>query len=352
LLKGSVFNRLSAPSQLTIASITKGCRVLGVVLAALSAATFAFNNASARRGVLTGSVAQALAITVPIGVPIFFVAALTTGYLRVLSHFSGEAMGLLALAGVLHFVVGRYGNFRAAQAIGANLSGPVIQLSLGVTLVLAVLVLKEAMTPLRILGIALLALAPALMRNATAQDIGEPEQGLPKFQPRYAEGYTFSIIAALVYGVTPLLIRLAIIGGDLGTGVAAGLVSYVAATAAVALLLLWPGQLRHALAITPESLKWFTYSGISVSIAQMFIYMAYAIAPISAVTPILQLHLVLRLVFARVLNPHHEIFGGRMVLGTFLSLLGAVALSLDIEHVLALVPLPPEIAAFARWHWP
>jgi drug/metabolite transporter (DMT)-like permease len=352
LLKGSVFNRLSAPSQLTIASITKGCRVLGVVLAALSAATFAFNNASARRGVLTGSVAQALAITVPIGVPIFFVAALTTGYLGVLSHFSGEAIGLLALAGVLHFVVGRYGNFRAAQAIGANLSGPVIQLSLAITLVLAVLVLKEPMTPLRILGIALLALAPALMRNASAGAPEQPDTPAPAFKPHYAEGYAFSIMAALVYGVSPLLIRLAVIGGDLGTGVAGGLVSYLAATTAVALLLLWPGQLRHALAVTPESLKWFTYSGISVSIAQMFIYMAYAIAPISVVTPILQLHLALRLVFARVLNPHHEIFGGRMVLGTFLSLLGAVALSLDIEHVLALVPLPPEIAAFARWHWP
>ena len=34
------------------------------------------------------------------------------------------------------------------------------------------------------------------------------------------------------------------------------------------------------------------------------------------------------------------------------SVLGAVALSLDVEHVLALVPLPPAIAAFARWHWP
>src|SRR6185436_11557797 len=114
---------------------------------------------------------------------------------------------LLALAGVLHFVVGRYGNFRAAQAIGANLSGPVIQLSLAITLVLAVLVLKEPMTPLRILGIALLALAPA-----------QPDTPAPAFKPRYAEGYAFSIMAALVYGVSPLLIRLAVIGGDLGTG--------------------------------------------------------------------------------------------------------------------------------------
>jgi drug/metabolite transporter (DMT)-like permease len=332
--------------------------VLGVFLAALSAATFAFNNASARRGVLTGSVAQALAITVPIGVPIFLVAALATGTLGTLARFSGDAIALLALAGVLHFVVGRYGNFRAAQAIGANLSGPVIQLSVALTLALAVLVLREPLTPLRILGIALLVLAPLLMRNAEASadeasDSPAQTSAPPKFVPRYAEGYAFALLAALVYGVTPFLVRLAVIRGDLGSGIAGGLISYAAATAAVALLLLlWPGQWRHARDIKPESLKWFTYSGVSVSIAQMFIYMAYAVAPLSVVTPVLQLHHLLRLVFSRLLNPHHEIFGGRMILATALSLAGAVALSLDVEHVLALVPLPESVAAFARWHWP
>ena len=101
-----------------------------------------------------------------------------------------------------------------------------------------------------------------------------------QIQPRYAEGYAFALMAALAYGVTPLLIRVAVIKGDLGSGIAGGLVSYAAATAAVALLMLSPGQLRHALAVTPESLKWFAYSGVSVSIAQMFIYMAYAVAPV------------------------------------------------------------------------
>src|SRR3954470_23897060 len=157
------------------------------MLAALSAATFAFNNASARRGVLTGSVAQALAITGPIGVPMFLAAVIATGNLGTVSHFSGRALSLLALAGVLHFVVGRYGNFRAAQAIGANLSGPVIQLSLVITLALAVLVLKEPMTPLRILGIGLLALAPALMRNAPSDVSDQPHIAVPAFKPRYAE---------------------------------------------------------------------------------------------------------------------------------------------------------------------
>jgi uncharacterized membrane protein len=326
--------------------------VLGVSLAALSAATFAFNNASARRGVLTGSVLQALAVTVPIGVPIFFLVALGSGQLGTLASISAQAIALFALAGVLHFVIGRYGNFRAAQAIGANLSGPVIQLSLVITLVLAIMVLKEALTPLRLIGILLLATAPALMRQTESKKVDVADAAAPtRFVPRYAEGYTFSLLAALAYGVTPFLIRLGVTDGDLGSGLTGGLISYAAGTAAVVLLLLWPGQLRHALAINPASLKWFTYSGVSVCLAQMFVYMAYAVAPISVVTPVLQLHHVLRVVFARLLNPQHEIFGGRMILGTGMSLLGALTLSLDTEFVLALVPLPDWLATAARWQW-
>jgi drug/metabolite transporter (DMT)-like permease len=329
--------------------------VLGVCLAALSAATFAFNNASARRGVLTGSVLQALAVTVPIGVPIFLLAVLATGNLATLSGFSAGAIALLALAGVLHFVVGRYGNFRAAQAIGNNLSAPVIQLGLVVSLACAILVLKEVLTPLRILGIALLALGPVLMRNAElpeATAVGAPDAGLPKFVPRYAEGYAFALVAAAVYGATPVLIRLGVVAGDLGSGLVGGLISYAAAALAVALLLLWPGRLRHALAITPQSLKWFTYSGISVCIAQMFVYMAFTVAPVSVVMPVLQLHLALRFWLARVLNPQHELFGSRMLLATAVSLLGALAISLDSEFFLSLIALPPPVAAAVRWHWP
>jgi drug/metabolite transporter (DMT)-like permease len=327
-----------------------------VLLAAASAATFAFNNASARRGVITGSVLQALAVTVPIGVPMFLAVALATGSLGALASLSGEAIALLALAGVLHFVIGRYGNFRAAKAIGNNLSAPVIQLGLAVALGLAIFVMNETLTPLRILGIALLAVGPAVMRNGSADtpaaDAKLPEDGTPKFQPRYAEGYAFALLAALAYEVTPVMIRLAVIGGDLASGLVGGLISYVAAAGTVALLMLWPGQLRHTLAIGAESLKWFTYSGISVSIAQMFVYMAYAVAPISVAAPVMQLHLALRVLFARLLNPQHEVFGGRMLLGTALSLLGAIAISLDTEHVLALLPLPDAVSAFARWHWP
>jgi hypothetical protein len=84
----------------------------------------------------------------------------------------------------------------------------------------------------------------------------------------------------------------------------------------------------------------------------MFAFMAFAVAPISVVMPVLQLHLALRFWLARILNPQHEIFGNKMLMGTACSLLGGLALSLDTEFFLALVALPAAVVDVLRWTWP
>ena len=53
--------------------------MLGAVLAVLSAATIALNNTAARRGVITGTAVQGMAITVPVGVVCFLPLALLIG---------------------------------------------------------------------------------------------------------------------------------------------------------------------------------------------------------------------------------------------------------------------------------
>jgi drug/metabolite transporter (DMT)-like permease len=344
--------------------------VLGSFLAVLSAATFAFNNAALRRGVLSGSVVQALAITVPIGVPIFLAVALATGGVARFSSFPAAAVQMMALVGVLHFIGGRYCNYRSTRAIGANLSGPVIQLSLVVTLLLAVTVLHEQLTPLRLLGIVLVVLGPSLTRSGeprkskdatriagsetavltpTEAEIKEQKSA---FKPRYLEGYLFGLICAVAYGTTPIMVRMALDAAGPGSSFVAGVISYGSATAVIALSLLWPGQWRHVRATKPEAVRWFAFSGVFVCLSQMFIYMAYSIAPVSTVTPLLQLQLIFRLMFSRLLNPHHEVFGHGMVLGTIVSLIGAVALSVSTEVVLDYIPLPDFLAALARWQWP
>jgi drug/metabolite transporter (DMT)-like permease len=172
--------------------------VLGGFLALCSAASFAFNNASVRRAVLTGSIAQGMAITVPIGVPLFFIAALVTGNLAAVLGFSPTALAALSAAGILHFVWGRYCNYRATRAIGTNLVAPIQQFNLLVTLVLAIWLLGEYLTPLKILGIALILLGPTFTvpkkksasdaRPVSEEKITPIDAEKPRaFQPKSAE---------------------------------------------------------------------------------------------------------------------------------------------------------------------
>ena len=322
--------------------------MLGGILGLLAAATFAFNNASARRGVLTGSVAQAMAITVPIGVPIFFIAALLFGYLPTLLDFTPTAAVWLSLAGIVHFVWGRYCNYRATKAMGANLVGPVQQTSLILTLVLAMWILGESLTPLRLIGISLVILGPAM----TLPGNGAPHASAPRFDVRYKEGYVWALLSATGYGVSPILVRLALEHKGLGSGLIGGLVAYSAATVVLGLILLATGQMRHVIATGAEATKWFTLSGVLVCLSQMFLYMAYAVAPVTVVSPIQRLSNVFRIHAGWMLNPHHEVFGSRVILGTVVSLFGALALSVSTDVVLSFVPVPDFVAAVAHWHWP
>ena len=341
--------------------------MLGGLLALVAAVTFAFNNASVRRGVITGSIAQAMAITVPIGLPLFVLAALLAGSLGAVLEFSLPAAAALAAAGIVHFVFGRYCNFRATRAIGANLVGPFQQTSLIITLVLAVLVLHEALTPLRIIGIVLVVLGPMLTMRGDAETSKEPpratdqaetavekaDPGSPaKFEPRYAEGVVFGLLSAVGYGTSPILVRYGLSSPDVGLGLAGGVISYAAATLVMLPLLFWPGWLRHVTAVEREPAKWFTISGFMVCVSQMFLYMAFALAPVSVASPIQRVSMVFRLYFGYLLNPHHEVFGGKVYLGTAVSLVGALALSLSTEVVLTHLSLPDWAVAIARWHWP
>jgi drug/metabolite transporter (DMT)-like permease len=333
--------------------------VLGGLLALLSAAAFAFETATARRGVLTATVSQALSITVPLGVPIFFLVAAAFGSLGSVLGFSSQAIFYLALAGVMHFVWGRYCNYRASKAMGANLVAPVQQSNMLVTLALAIWILGEHLTPMRVLGIVLVVLGPALTYDRSRHKASDTIAGAPieidahkVFRPNYAEGYLFALLSSTGYGISPVLVRLSLENRGLDSSLGAGLISYTAATLAFALILLLPGQWRHVRALDPGAAKWFAISGVCVCFAQMLRYMALALAPVSVVTPIQRLSLVFRIYFGRILNPQHEVFGGKIIAATVVSLVGALALSASTEVVQSLLPLPDWLRAALNWRWP
>src|SRR6185295_4225235 len=160
--------------------------------------------------------------------------------------------------------------------------------------------------------------------------------------------FFFASIAALAYGTSPIIVRQALIGaGPLG-GLAGGSVAYAAATVAVALGLLIPSLRRNVMNVSGGNARWFVYSGIFVAAAQGFLYSALAVAPIMLVIRLVQLSVVFRFLFGLLLNPHHELFGAMVVIGSVVSIAGACAVSIDTGLILEALPLPQALAALLR----
>ncbi len=359
--------------------------MLGALFALLSAASFGFNNASARRGMISTTVLQGIAITLPIGVPLFFMAALIGGEIGAIFSFGLWPTVALATAGIIHFYWARTCTYRAVKAIGSNLAGPVQQLTVLIALGTAMIFLGETLTPLKIIGIILVFLGPAIMisgrgkksgnkggknENTGKDDSGEekPAEALaaqdqsttdgkgetpsttakaPPFEPRYLEGYTYAALSAIGTGLSPVLVRYAL--EENGASLAGGFIGYFAATVVFAIMLIPGGRFAHVLLVDRRAVPWFLNSGFFAFLAQVFRYMALAIAPVNVVTPIQRLSLVFRFLFSMLLNRSHEVFDWKVVVGIVLSLFGAILLAISVELVADIVPLP---ALFLDWTWP
>ena len=327
--------------------------MVGEIFALLSAATFALNNAAARRGVVTGTPFQGMAVTIPLGVVCFLAVAIVSGEIFRAGQFPPGAAAWMTGVGLVHFIFGRYCNYRANHEAGVNLTAPVVQLQVIVTLVLAVVVLHEPCTVLQAIGGALILAGslitqrqPARRRPASAAGAVPVDAGpsRPVFVPRYVAGYVFASLAALGYGSSPILARFALAQTGPAGGILGGLIAYGAATVVVGILMLWPALRQNATALKRENVRWFVASGVFVAMAQGFFYSAVAVAPILVVAPILQLSLVFRVIFAMWLTPDHEVFGWMVIGGAAISMLGSLTVAIDSHVILAALHLPDVIA--------
>ncbi|MDE2900390.1 MAG: EamA family transporter [Chloroflexota bacterium] len=327
--------------------------MLGALFAVLSALSFAFSTITARRGVIGSSASFGLYITVILGVPLFTIAALATGQLFDTLDLSSEALGMLAGAGVLHFLIGRYCNYRCIDAIGSNRSQPLQTTNTIYSVVIAVIVLNEEVTLLMGVGIALLVVGPMIMVERRRQQQPEPAAARASSQPAappqpsgasspdaarprrnaatdpsYVEGYTFGLLSAAAYGTSPIMIRYAL--EDTGLGIAGGLVAYVAAAGVLILALAIPGRVQDLRGFSLKVVPMFAASAVAVFLAQLFRFAALAIAPVSLVTPLARLGVVFVPTLSFVFNRNLESFSLRVLTGIALSGLGAVLLALGI----------------------
>ena len=216
--------------------------------------------------------------------------------------------------GVLHFVIGRYCNFRANQVAGINLTAPVVQLQVVVTMVLAVIVLHEPCTALQMIGGALI-LAGSLItqRQPPARAPrrgGRNDTGRAAVRAAHSRGIFFRLgrrhrlrhdadhgaLRAGAHRADDRHPRRAdrLCRGDGGRGAGAVVSAPLR---------------RNVFSLEPREHPLVRPSGVLVAAAQGFFFCAVAVAPVLFVMPLLQTSLVFRLLFSTWLSPNHEVFG-------------------------------------------
>lgn len=312
--------------------------MLGAFLAFISAACFGLNNATVRRGIIGASVLQGMAVTVPAGIPIFAIFAAFLGGYAAMADWPVASWLWMGAAGIVHFVIGRFGNYRATQALGSALSAPIQQLSIVVSLVAAGLFLGESINLTNLVGIAIVVLGPAVIMRKPKK----PTKGT--FEPDYAAGTIWGLVCALGYGISPLLIVKGL--GEVKTladSAAGVLVSYVAAALVVAVMVAARGGTGYLRSMGRTSFGWFMISAIFVALSQLFRYLALAIAPVSIVVPIQRLSAIFRVLFSGLLNRDHEIIDLPLVAVIVLSVIGSILLTVDSDTLLSFLGLSPDL---------
>ena len=316
--------------------------IFGALLSLASAFSFAVNFILVRRGIADAgaTAAQGAFITVLLGVPFGLVAVIVTGQLFNFGLLALNAYLLLAAAGIVHFGIGRYCNYRGIAAIGAPRAATIQAVAVPYSVLMAIALLGERPTLLMFVGIALILGSPALMidRRKRPAPAAAPTQAgttpsgaavsataAPAVEMRMVEGYTFSLLAAGAYGTSPILIRAAV---EDASGVAAigTFVAYIGASTMLLATLALPSQRHLVGAINFRYMRLFGGAGFAVFFAQLLRFFALSIADVSIVNPLMRMIGVFTLILSYLINRRLEHITPGVVFGVLVSFTGSALL--------------------------
>ena len=302
--------------------------MLGGFLALLSAMSFAFNDVAVRRGILYNSVYKSIAVTVPIGVPLFIFVILIFDCVDALLDQTPQSVFFFAIAGIIHFIFGRFCNYKSIECLGTTIAGPIIQTSLLISVFFAFFILHEVFTYLHLLGILLILFGPIII--LTGRENKTTRSGI-KFD--YARGFIWGILCSLSYGTSPLLIKLGSNDGSIRDNIAGGFISYLSASVVLFIIItISRVPVKEIYRLEPEGKKWFLITGVMAFVSQLLRYMALALLAMSLVEPIQRSSTAFRVLFGYLLNRKYEIINIRVLFGIAIAIIGVYVLIYQLQQ--------------------
>ena len=297
----------------------------GSLAALFSAFFYAVSMICSRRGVLRiKDAALGGYISVFIAPPLFLLAAAVTGDLHSITAFTWKGYVWLAIAGIVHFVLGRSSHYWTLRYLGANMASVFTSLQLVYIVFMGFFILGESVTANSLLGTALIIVGPVLLlwpqRGAASQaDDGDSNK------PRVTrEGVIAGLLTGMFFGTSPLFIKWGLQQG--GSALAGTFISYSSATLLFGATMLRRVRREAIVNMERRAMLWFAWSGIFVGMATLFRYIAFKYGSISISGPLVATSPVVLLFLSFILNRKLESFRPNVILGTVLVVLGAIML--------------------------
>lgn len=305
--------------------------MLGSILGLGFAAFFAADTVVVRRGTQRVSVNYIATLTVFSGPIFFFLLALITGDLFKISHFTWQATLFFAISGVVHFALGRTFGYSATKILGANRSSTILGMYAVVSVILAIIVLDERLTPFIIAGSLMSLLGPLVI---TAKESGRTKRAEAKINPDVNTldkktlylGMFLGVVAAMLWGSSAIFIKLGTDAG--GTPIAGSLIAYCAASLVISMSLLNKKNRQEIFRWDWPSLRIALMSGMSTNLAQMLRYMAFDYGSVIVVSIVSRTVPAWTMLLSYIFNRKLESFSRWVFLGNGLLIAGTLLVML------------------------
>lgn len=289
--------------------------VLGIIYALLASSCFASNRVFVRKGSLAVDVYVGTMLTVFMGPFLIAAYGLVTGQLGMVTEFGLRGYTLLIIAGLIHFIAGRFLTYNGIRYIGANRAGVLSSIVPLWSVFLAIVVLREHLSlPL---GIGIF-----LILSGTFLASYRPVGGKPISRNDFIHGLILAILGSLCYGTSPVFIKA---GMTVDAPVAAVLISYLSASVVLlGLLAVRPGVRQRLKGLRGAGAKSFFVAGFTVGMAQIFRYSALALIPVTLVSPIQYTNTLMTIGISFLLLREVESFNPRVLGGAVFTFCGVL----------------------------
>ncbi|MFC1917170.1 DMT family transporter [Chloroflexota bacterium] len=288
----------------------------GIILAISSAMTHGISATFTRKGgIHSGESFSPVIIDVAVGTLLFIIISFFTGeWIKVLS-ISRQSLILLIVAGVIHFIFGRFLNYSCIRLLGANRATAIFRTQMFYAVFFGVLLLDEPLTVFLLSGVICIAVGALLVSTQRGSEVKKIR----------SLGIISGLAGSFFWGISSVVLKPAI--AEIGSPYAAILVSYTSSFLIMLIFSIFSRHRQKLFDLRKESLIPYLFAAMLNSVGNLFRYSALGYIPASLVVPIMSTSSIFTLLFSFIMNRNVEIFSKKIIAGIMIAILGTFLLS-------------------------